>query len=97
MKNFKRTGSISRKRGIGRPLCSFQQSKAVVTTNAQLKAHAKVSVSTSSVYKIFKSRKFYPYRPTNVQALSEADFEERVKFSNFTLDKFEGVLNSVLW
>ena len=33
----------------------------------------------------------------NVQALSEADFEERVKFSNFTLDKFEGVLNSVLW
>ena len=41
--------------------------------------------------------RFYPYRSTNVQALSEADFKESVKFSNFTLDKFDGVLNSVLW
>ena len=63
----------------------------------KISAHANVSVSTSSIYKILKSIKFYPYRPTNVQALSEADFEKRVKFSNFTLNKFEGVINSVLW
>ena len=90
---------------------AFRNQKGKKCTNAKLKeahfygmtsvrkipAHADVSVSTSSVYKTLKSRKFYPYRPTNVQALSEADFEERVKFSNLTLDKFEEVLNSVLW
>ena len=106
-----KTRSISRKRGSGRPPCSIQQSEAVVTTNAKLKAahfygitsvrkitaHADVSASTSSVYKILKSKKFYPHRLTNVHALSEADFEERAKFLDFTLHKFEGVFNSVLW
>ena len=106
-RNQKGKKSISRIMGSGGPPCSFQQSEAVITTNAKLKAvhfygmthvrkissHADVSVSTSSVYKILKSRKFYLYCSTNVQALSE----ERVKFSNFTLDKFEEVLNSVLW
>ena len=37
VKNFERTGSISRKRESGQPPCSFQQSEAVVTTNAKLK------------------------------------------------------------
>ena len=107
-KKFNETGSIHNIKGSGRSR-SVVTEQAISSVTELLKNSNNLSItqgaeatgmSKSSYYRAVIEAGFHAYRPTTVQELSDDDFQNRVKFCETMLAKFDEnarLVNKILW
>lgn len=97
MRKFRATGSVGRKKYTKRehPVTG-EETTIDVLANVRVqprlsvrKRAAEAGMSTSSMYRVLKANKMFPYKFTRVQELTEQDFQHRMAFCGWFIEQEE--------